>query len=368
MRRIVTLVAALAAFASLPLAAPPSHGLDLAGATAETVVLSDFQLDADRSELLRQRFIDRIRARYPEGTWAPLRYDLTDDDMALLGLPPVEVMTARRNEKATGGRKTSSGTVEAVPVVTIAGAGYTGIRPGALLLFITDDSIGLCSAAHVYGSPGSYEISTAGHCGKTGDVVSMLGLGTEPSGQVIPVAYRIGRVAQSTGDGGIGRDWALVAVDDALQPQVSPTMAFWGGPLGMFTSEGEVFRLVEGNRLDPVVNPDPALVQRIVHYGHGLAVGTGGTPRSGTAIAWLPDHYMFFGVITPGDSGSGANTLGGDAPGQVMEAAGINTHIYVNGLMDEGVGIMAGTRATLVPGTLALGSPVSTPVPTPVTP
>ena len=50
--------------------------------------------------------------------------------------------------------------------VTFAGTGFAGIRPGAFLLLINDGSIGWCSMAHVYGSPGGYSVSTAGHCGK----------------------------------------------------------------------------------------------------------------------------------------------------------------------------------------------------------
>jgi hypothetical protein len=108
------------------------------------------------------------------------------------------------------------------------------------------------------------------------------------------------------------------------------------------------------------------LVQQIVHYGHGLGLGPGGTPRSGTAIAWQPDHFSFFGAISPGDSGSGSNALTGDTVGANRQAAGINTHIYVDASLRTGVGTMAGTRATLVPGTLANGQLLPYPAPTPV--
>jgi hypothetical protein len=118
--------------------------------------------------------------------------------------------------------------------------------------------------------------------------------------------------------------------------------------------------------LQPSVSttPNPALAQEIVMYGHGAGVGAGGTPRVGTAIAWRSTWYMFFGAITPGDSGSGTDTLLGDSPGDNMEAAGINTHLYVDPLMREGLGIMGGTRVTLV-GTPANGQLVPYPVPAP---
>ena len=73
---------------------------------------------------------------------------------------------------------------------------------------------------------------------------------------------------------------------------------------------------------------------------------------------------MFFGAISPGDSGSGSNTIGGDSVGAANEAAGISTHLYVDTLMRKGLGILAGTRITEVTGTLANapGSPAPVPI------
>lgn len=113
------------------------------------------------------------------------------------------------------------------------------------------------------------------------------------------------------------------------------------------------------------LNPDPSLAQVVVHYGHGLGVGTGGTPRAGVALAWLPDHFMFFGAVSPGDSGSGANVLLGEGLGRTMQAAGIITHIWVDPMMREGVGIMGGTRATQVKATLVDGELLPYPFPGP---
>jgi hypothetical protein len=126
-------------------------------------------------------------------------------------------------------------------------------------------------------------------------------------------------------------------------------MAFWGGPIGMYRATGEVLDVnLTGNNPSITPNPNPALIQQLVHYGHGAGIGAGGTPRSAAAIAWLPNHFMFSGAITPGDSGSGANTLAGDAAGANRQAAGIITHIWVDPSMRDGVGIMGGTRATQV--------------------
>jgi hypothetical protein len=260
------------------------------------------------------------------------------------------------------GQNTASG-----GTISYAGAGFFGIRPGAWVLLINGDSIGWCSLAHVYGSPGSYKISTAGHCGNAGDTATVIGaLGDKTvDGAPVPVLMDFGKFSQSTGDAGIGNDWALISIDAAYQPLTTPTMAFWGGPIGTYTPNGEVLHadLTTG---DISLTPNPALAQGIVHYGHGAGIGAGGTPRSGAAITWLPDHFTFFGAITPGDSGSGSNTLTGDTVGANREAAGINTHIYVDGSMKTGVGIMAGTRATKVPATLANGQILPYPAPTPV--
>ena len=359
-------------------------------AEARKYTFKEWKLPEARMDALQTRWANQIESRYSQGTWAPMRYELTNRDLRLMGLPRKSVLlnTSFRKPKAVypsgrtvrlrtaaggkGGGKnsgggSSGGTAAEPAVISFAGAGFFGIRPGAFLLLMNDNSIGWCSMAHVYGAPGSYSVSTAGHCGKTGDTATVIGaLGNKTvNGLPVPVLIDFGRFTQSTGDGGIGRDWALIGVDSPYQPLVTPTMAFWGGPIGMYTATGEV---VSANTLNGSVSvdPDPTLVQQVVHYGHGAGIGAGGTPRSGTAINWRPDYFTAFGAITPGDSGSGSNTLTGDAVGDNREAAGINTHIYVDGSLRTGLGTFAGTRATLVNGTLANGQILPYPAPTPV--
>ena len=222
----------------------------------------------------------------------------------------------------------------------------------------------------MFGSPGSYEISTAGHCGGVGTVVTMIGAVSDKtiSGVPTPVLLDIGTISHSTGDGGIGRDWALVRVHPEQQHLVTPTMAFWGGPIGQFTATGELVDVSEGKNIRPGVDPNPFLAQTILHYGHGVGVGAGGTPRVGTSIAWQPTLFIWSGAITPGDSGSGSNTLLGDTIGAHREAAGINTHIYVDPFLENGIGILAGTRVTQVNGTMANGQLLPYPAPVPGAP
>ena len=338
-------------------------------ASAQATAIDELKLSESQAEQLRDRWVDKLVARYGTGRWAPMKLELDDGDLALMGLPPEKVLMSHRYDQPTAVHR--DGRMETLaagpPVASFAGTGFFGIRPGAWLLIFSDAGVSLCSMAHVYGSPGSYSISTAGHCGKTGDtatVVGAVGDHTE-AGVQVPVLIDFGRFAQSTGDGGIGRDWALISIDSEWQSLVTPTMAFWGGPIGMYRATGEVVsaNLTNG---DVGIDPNPALVQQIVHYGHGLGLGTGGTPRSGTAISWRPDSFTFFGAISPGDSGSGSNTLTGDSIGANRQAAGINTHIYVDASLRTGVGTMAGTRATLVPATLADGQLLPYPAPTPV--
>lgn len=345
----------------------------------DELVLDEFVLPDASMAQLRESFYDQVEASYAPGDWAPLRMELGDADLAAMGLPsrqalqsadlsrPVVIPTAKGGSGGRGGRDPEP--AGGPGIVAVAGAGWAGIRPGAWLLFVSPNSVGWCTAAHVYGAPGSYQISTAGHCGKVGDKVYMLGAvgGDGSSLEKLPVLLPIGSFSKSTGDGGIGRDWALISVASAYQSLVTPTMAFWGGPVGTYTRTGE---LVGANlaRGDLTVTPDPFLAQDIVHYGHGTGIGAGGTPRTAAAINWRDTYFTAFGAISPGDSGSGSNTLTGDSVGAQRECAGINTHLYVDSSLRTGLGVFAGTRCTLVSATLANGQLIPYPAPVPGAP
>jgi hypothetical protein len=362
-----------------------------ATAQARTITLREFRLSDSVSEKLRDRHLDRLEAKYGANAWAPLRMELTNADLRLMGLPSKSTLLRQRYRTPTailkdgtmrklaaprgdgkgpkdggGSSGGGSGSGAAPPgVASYAGAGWFGIRPGAFLLLITEDSIGWCSMAHVYGAPGAYEISTAGHCGKPGDIATVIGV----VGNNTPVLIDFGAFKVSH-DNDLGDDWALISIRPEYQHLVTPTMAFWGGPRGMYTAQGDLAAVKLTGR-DPAISltPNPALAQQIVHYGHGVGLGqVVGTPRSGSAIAWRARHFMFFGAISNGDSGSGANTLTGDAAADNREAAGIITHLWIDPLMRDGLGIMGGTRATQVRGTLANGQIVPYPAPAPALP
>lgn len=180
------------------------------------------------------------------------------------------------------------------------------------------------------GSGSGFFIGTAGHCGKAGDPVVML---FAPVGLV-----RIGKISKST-DGGVGNDFALIAIDPALNKWVSPSLAYWGGPTGVYTGTG------------------PAAVQ---HAGWGLVVGTGGTPRAGLGLVWTADQWRFESAIAPGDSGSGAIVAGGLGAGNI-------THIVVN-TRHSPPAYMAGTAMTKIMrmvGSLQLATCAAVPWPAP---
>lgn len=349
-------------------------GLAHASATGTTdeVTLKEFTLDKDVMCDITRQWTNKMLERHPNGGWVKMKMELNDKQLTRLGLPSHDILAS--HSYATPTLVTQEGRTYDVPlstlqeamqasaeptVITYGGTGCFGIRPGALLLIVTDDSISLCSMAHMYGS----QISTAGHCGKTGDTATVIaGTGNRDDATGV-VLLDFGTFAVSH-DNSLGDDYALISIDPAYASLSTPTMCFWGGPRGVYAKEGEVAGFQWPNHQNPSVsvNPDPFLAQTIVHYGHGAGVGAGGTPRVSEAIAWLPDHFMFFGAIAPGDSGSGANTLLGDVVGANMQAAGVITHLWIDPLMRDGLGIMGGTRATKI-GTPTDGQIVPYPIP-----
>lgn len=135
-------------------------------------------------------------------------------------------------------------------------------------------------------------IGTAGHCGGVGEKVFMI---FAPLG----VVY-IGDIVKSTfSENRLAPDFALIAIKPVLNQWVSPSMAHVGGPTGAYT----------GDAIVPVL-----------HSGHGLVIGTGGTPRAGVAYKWGTE-WRFEGAIINGDSGSGAIVAGGLAAGDITHLA-----------------------------------------------
>ncbi|MGQ0534885.1 MAG: hypothetical protein ACT4PT_02305 [Methanobacteriota archaeon] len=351
-----------------------------AGADAP-LEFEEFTIDPAAMCGIQARWQAAVAATYPPGEPVPLRVELSDVDLAAMGLPSRAFLLSHRFPEPT--LVTPDGATQTVDlsplmqtlgtlgptVASFAGTGCVGIRPGAFLLLISGGSIGWCSMAHVYGSPGAYQISTAGHCGKVGEWGTVIAAFGNRAGATNPILLDFGKFVKSV-DQGVGKDWALINVDAPWQGLVSPTLCAWGGPRGAYTRVGTLVGITfPRNQLIPkiTVNPDPTLVTSIVHYGHGLGVGAGGTPRTGTVLDWGAAAITWVGEIQGGDSGSASNAVNGDTVGAVNEAAGINTHtLAIGGLV--GIPLVYSTRVTQVAGTLANGQILPYPVPVPGAP
>jgi hypothetical protein len=204
---------------------------------------------------------------------------------------------------------------------------FTGIRPGSWML-----TPAWCTMNFVFGSPGSYSIGTAGHCGSVGDEVVIVGA---PG-----VLMNIGTIARST-DGGIGNDFALVNIDAAWQDATNPSMAYFAGPTG---------------------SKSPAFGDPVVHAGHGLGVGTGGTPRAGIVTYGAGpgdagEAYGWDGVANLGDSGSAVRHATGPAVGNLTHLVVGTQYLpaYIAGTTITRMVSMAGkplATASLVPDPL----------------
>jgi hypothetical protein len=145
---------------------------------------------------------------------------------------------------------------------------------------------------------------------KIGQHVVLLAVSPSGSG---PLLVDIGAVI-ARHENGIGDDCALVAINPALYSWVSPTTAVIGGPCGQYTGFGP---------------------EAVLHYGHGLVIGTGGTPRAGVALKWTTDAYARDGLAIFGDSGSPVRVTN-------FQAAGDLTHLVVDRKWLPG--FIAGTR------------------------
>ncbi|MGH2557153.1 MAG: hypothetical protein ACRDHO_15785 [Actinomycetota bacterium] len=172
--------------------------------------------------------------------------------------------------------------------------GEVGIRPGSWAI-----SPYGCTMNFIFSSGGSLGIGTAGHCvDNVGQHVILLTLA--PGGQN-PVLVDVGAVV-ARHNNGIGDDFALVSINPVLHPWVDATTAVVAGPCGRYTGSGP---------------------ETVWHYGHGLVIGTGGTPRAGVALTWKTDAFGWDGLAIFGDSGSPVRVTD-------LKAAGDLTHLVVD--------------------------------------
>lgn len=233
---------------------------------------------------------------------------------------PAWYTTALHNKVVAAGKKGQS-----VPIpagvdlgVPTSGLAFTGIRPGSWIL-----SPAGCTTNFVFGN--STQIGTAGHCANVGDEVTIV---AAPG-----VLMNIGTVSLSRNNG-IGDDFALINIYPAMRQYVNPSMAHWAGPTGA---------------------ANPVVGDAVVHSGHGLIIGTGGTPRAGVVTYTGPGDsgnpnsaYGWDGAAAPGDSGSAVRNATGAAAGNL-------THLVVG--TDYLPAFIAGTTISRMQ---QLAGPVST--------
>jgi hypothetical protein len=201
--------------------------------------------------------------------------------------------------------------------------GEVGIRPGSWMI-----SPFLCTMNYIFQNGGTLAIGTAGHCVDNSNPVLL----TVAPGGGNPVLVELGRVLLKR-NAGIGQDYALVEIPPALHSWVFPTIGVVGGPCGIYGAN------------DPTA---------IAHYGHGVGIGTGGTPRAGMGFAlaedpigvkgtdwdWDADSIVWAGLINGGDSGSAVRVAGLGAVSNLTHGIGIT------GL--EPSAIAWGTRVTTI--------------------
>jgi hypothetical protein len=102
---------------------------------------------------------------------------------------------------------------------------------------------------------------------------------------------------------GIGDDFALIDIYPEMQQYVNPSMAYFGGP----TAAG-----------------DPQFGDIVQHSGHGVVIGTGGTPRAGVVVyrgagdTNSADAFAGDGAASPGDSGSAVRLANGETAGDLV--------------------------------------------------
>src|SRR3954463_5503432 len=148
-------------------------------AQAKVISIGEYKLSASTLNQLRGDWVSQLQGKYGNHTWAPAKFDLGDRELKLMGLPSKKVLTSHRYRTPTAvvggklvplpkldqylaakqrGKKPPSGgggstAADGPSVVSFAGTGFFGIRPGAWLLTITDAEGGWGSLGDAPGPP-----------------------------------------------------------------------------------------------------------------------------------------------------------------------------------------------------------------------
>ena len=220
-----------------------------------------------------------------------------------------------------------------------------GIGPGTWLISLFCSNVGgvsvpdgfaWCTANFIFQNNSSFAVGTAGHCAaKDGLASPVTAVVTPPpevcanGGSCAPGLYAIGTFS-TVHNNGLGDDFALVSLYPQFNSWVRPTMPVFGGPTGAYTGglAGVAPQTVQTG--PATVNLPGYYPAEVGHCGHGAAVGTGGTCRTGQGLFAASTWYAWYGPSTPGDSGSGVEILGNySAPLNAVPAAADLTHIII---------------------------------------
>src|SRR3954454_24651512 len=70
-------------------------------AQARVISIGEYKLSASALTQLRSDWVDQLTAKYGTHTWAPMKFDLGDRDLKLMGLPSKKVLTSHRYKTPT---------------------------------------------------------------------------------------------------------------------------------------------------------------------------------------------------------------------------------------------------------------------------
>jgi hypothetical protein len=228
---------------------------------------------------------------------------------------------------------------ETVAASSVTPETASGIGPGSLLRITRDGTAAGCTANFIWdGAGGGVYLGAAGHCFLPSDAAAERNAGGSYDASDVTVEacvdcafggatalngvqggrlVELGEVAyarQSESGVGVGNDFGLVRVPDAVTDLLDPAMPEFGGPT-------EVGRVDGG--------------EPVCHYGNAVAFGetflTKG--RSGTGLGADADSWRAGTASAPGDSGSAVQSCEPTGSGlRGVEAVGVLTHLTTGGV------------------------------------
>jgi hypothetical protein len=228
---------------------------------------------------------------------------------------------------------------ETVTAASVAPETSSAIGPGSLLQISRGGSTAGCTANFIWeGASGDLFLGAAGHCFLPSGAAAERNAGGsyDASGVTVEACVdcafggalalngvtggrlvELGEVVyarQSENGAGVGNDFGLVRIPDAVKPLLDPAMPKFGGP----TEVGQV----DGG-------------EPVCHYGNAVAFGetflTKG--RTGAGFGTSGDSWSAGTTSAPGDSGAAVQSCQPTASGfQGVEAVGVLTHGTTSGV------------------------------------